>query len=102
MVRKERIKMDKIELIFNMYKDSVVVSKKFKLEMIKKFRLSDEQIRNLFIRIHNYQVNVLGARLTLQERAYSAQEKYIANWQANQRKYENKTRRYKFASNLSK
>lgn len=59
---KRRIKMDKIELIFNMYKDSVVISKPFKREMIKRYKLSDEEIRNLYIRIQNYQVNYLGGK----------------------------------------
>ena len=85
--------MDKIELIFNMYKNNVVFSKPFKQEMIKKFKLSDEEIRNLFIRINNYQINNFGGVLTFQERKYSEQEKFIANRQATQRKYERKEKR---------
>lgn len=87
--------MNKIELIFNMYKNNVVFSKPFRQEMIKKFKLSDEEIRNLFIRIHNYQVAHFGERLTIQERKYSAQEKFIVNRQAIQRKYERREKRRK-------
>lgn len=79
--------MDKIELIFNMYKDSVVVSKPFKREMIKRYKLSDEEIRNLYIRIQNYQVNHLGGRLTYQERSYTDDERRTVNRQATQRRY---------------
>lgn len=67
--------MDKIELIFNIYKDSVVVSKPFKREMIRRYRLSDEEIRNLYIRIQNYQIDNFGERLMYQERAYVESEK---------------------------
>ena len=66
--------MDKIELIFNIYKDSVIVSKPFKREMIKKYRLSNEEIRNLYVRIQNYQIKNYGGNLKFQERAYTKQE----------------------------
>ena len=79
--------MDKIELIFNIYKDSVIFSKPFKREMIRKYKLSDEKIRNLYIRIQNYQVNHLGGRLTYQKRAYTNEQKRIVNRQATQRRY---------------
>ena len=84
--------MDKIELIFNIYKDSVIVSKPFKREMIKKYRLSDEEIRNLYVRIQNYQIKNYGGNLKFQERAYTKQEKQIVNRQATQRKYMRKAR----------
>lgn len=79
--------MDKIELIFNMYKNKIVVSKPFKREMIKKYRLSDEDIRNLYIRIQNYQINNFGERLSYQDRKYTIQEKNTVNRQATQRRY---------------
>ncbi len=86
--------MDKIELIFNIYKDSVIVSKPFKKEMIKKYRLSDEEIRNLYVRIQNYQIKNYGGNLKFQERAYTSQEKQIVNGQATQRRYEKRSRRW--------
>lgn len=86
--------MDKIELIFNIYKDSVVVSKPFKQEMIKKYKLSNEDIRNLYIRIKNYQINRYGNELMRKERNFSSLEKEIVNRQARQRSYQKRTRRW--------
>lgn len=82
--------MDKIELIFNIYKNSVVVSKPFKREMIRKYKLSDDDIRNLYIRIQNYQIDNFGEILTYQKRVYVESEKKIVNGQATQRKYYNR------------
>lgn len=55
--------MDTKELIFNMYKDQIIVSKTFKREMIKKYRLSDREIGDVYTRINNYQVKTYGGRL---------------------------------------
>lgn len=71
--------MDKIELIFNMYKDSVVISKPFKREMIRRYKLNDEEIRNLYIKIQNYQIKRYGNRLTREERGFTQQEKDTVN-----------------------
>lgn len=79
--------MDKIELIFNIYKDSVVVSKPFKLEVQKKYKLSDDEVRNLYIRIQNYQVEKFGERLSYREQSFTSQEKDIVNRRATQRRY---------------
>lgn len=86
--------MDKIELIFNLYKDSIVISKTFKREMAKKYLLSDDEIRNLYVRIQNYQIKNYGGNLKFQERAYTSQEKQIVNGQATQRRYEKRSRRW--------
>ena len=86
--------MDKIELIFNLYKDSIVISKTFKREMAKKYLLSDDEIRNLYVRIQNYQIKNFGGNLKFQERAYTSQEKQIVNGQATQRRYEKRSRRW--------
>lgn len=66
--------MDTKELIFNMYKDKIVVSKKFKLEMKKKFNLEQREISDLFVRIQNYQIKKYGAKLDLNDIAYSKEE----------------------------
>ena len=55
--------MDKIELIFNMYKERVAISKPFREEVIKKYKVSEEEARNLWIRIQNYQIKKFGGRL---------------------------------------
>lgn len=86
--------MDKIKLIFNIYKDSVVISKPFKREMIRRYKLSDEEIRNLYIKIQNYQIDRYGNRLTREERGFTSSEKDIVNRQATQRRYNRRSRRW--------
>lgn len=85
--------MDKIELIFNMYKDNIVVSKPFKQEMIRRYKLSDEDIRNLYIRIQNYQIATYGNRLTYTTDVYSKEDlRKIGKYSAS-RKYSKKNPR---------
>lgn len=55
--------MDTKELIFNMYKDKVVIGKKFKDEIKKRFNLNQREIADLFVKIQNYQIKKYGARL---------------------------------------
>lgn len=86
--------MDKIELIFNIYKDSVVISKPFKREMIRRYKLSDEEIRNLYIRIQNYQIKSYGNRLTREDKVFAKQEVRIINRNSRQRHYEKRARRW--------
>lgn len=86
--------MDKIELIFNIYKDSVVISKPFKREMVRRYKLSDEEIRNLYIKIQNYQINRYGNRLTREERGFSLSEKEKVNSNARMRRYCRRERKW--------
>lgn len=86
--------MDKIELIFNIYKDSVIFSKKFKAEMIRKYKLSDDEIRNLYVKIQNYQIDRYGNRLTREERTFTSQEKERVNVNARMRKYCRRVRKW--------
>ena len=46
--------MDKSELIFNIYKDTVIVSKKFKREVKEKYGLNDVEASDMFVKITNY------------------------------------------------
>ena len=85
--------MDKIKLIFNIYKDSVVFSKPFRKEISKKYKLSDEDTRNLFIRIQNYQIKKYGNRLTYDNYNVSSEERIKDSARFRQRRYEKKTRR---------
>ena len=62
--------------------------------MAKKYLLSDDEIRNLYVRIQNYQIKNYGGNLKFQERAYTSQEKQIVNGQATQRRYEKRSRRW--------
>ena len=53
------------EFIFNTYKNEVVMGKKFKREIMKKYNLTPEQIRNIFVRINNYQIKNFGEALSI-------------------------------------
>lgn len=86
--------MDKIELIFNIYKDSVIFSKLFKMEMVKKYKLSDDEIRNLYVKIQNYQIDRYGNRLTREERTFTSQEKERVNVNARMRRYCRRERKW--------
>ena len=55
--------MDIKEIIFKAYKDKAIITKTFKNEIAKNYKLSDEDVRNLYIRINNYQIKKYGARL---------------------------------------
>lgn len=79
--------MNKIELVFNLYKDSPLVSKSFKSEVERKFKLNKEQIRNLFINIQNYQVKKYGGRLTNDSKSFRYFELSSINSNANNRHY---------------
>ena len=55
--------MDIKEIIFKAYKDKAIITKTFKNEIAKNYKLSDDDVRNLYIRINNYQVKKYGCRL---------------------------------------
>lgn len=86
--------MDKVEVVFNLYKDSVVVSKPFRAEVVRKYQLTKEQARDLYIRIQNYQIEKYGERITYDKTTCSSEERKTLNRNATQRKYEKKARRY--------
>lgn len=55
--------MNKIELIFNMYKDKVLRAKPFRHDIKTKYKLSDREISDIYAKISNYQEQKYGARL---------------------------------------
>ena len=55
--------MDKIELIFNMYKDMDIGAKKFRAIINKQYNLNDKEITDLYAKINNYQIKKYGERL---------------------------------------
>ena len=93
--------MDKAELVFNLYKDQVVVSKPFREEVLKKYKLSKEDIRNLYVRIQNYQIQKYGERITYDKTISSTEELKLMNRNARQRKYEKKSKRWEETSPLN-
>lgn len=54
--------MDKVELIFNMYKDDVIEIEKFRPIIKNKYKLSDIEISNIYAKINNYQIKKYGIK----------------------------------------
>lgn len=84
--------MDKNEMIFNLYKDNVIVSKKFKDEMKEKYGFSAWEADDMFVRINNYQIKKYGGRLEFNSHTGLTKEelKYqnrLAKQRENSRKY---------------
>lgn len=48
--------MDVKELIFNMYKDKTIMCNQFEEEIKEKYNITDDDARDLFVRIQNYQI----------------------------------------------
>ena len=56
--------MDKTELIFEIYKDQIIGDTQvFKGMITKKFKLTWEEIHNLYVKIINYQIDTYGIQL---------------------------------------
>ena len=55
--------MNKEELIFTMYRDTPIVAKTFKSKIIKKYGLSNDEARDIYVRIQNYQIKKYGGAL---------------------------------------
>ena len=79
--------MDKIELIFNIYKDKTLIAKRFKQEIIKKFALPERTITDLFVKIQNYQIAKYGTKLSFNRDVYTKEELRKINVYARSRKY---------------
>ena len=84
--------MDKKEMIFNLYKDNVIVSKKFKDEMKEKYGFSAWEADDKFVRINNYQIKKYGGRLEFNSHTGLTKEELkhqnkLASQRENSRKY---------------
>lgn len=84
--------MDKKEIIFNMYKDNVIVSKKFKDEMKEKYNLNVREADDLFVKINNYQIKKYGGRLEFNNSELTKEEMIYQNKLAKQRENSRKYR----------
>ena len=62
-------------LIFNIYKDDPLISKKFKRKIMKKFKVSPIEAGDIFARIQNYQIQKYGKRLDFNEPKLTTEEK---------------------------
>ena len=54
--------MNKLELVFNIYKDEIIKNKEFRRKIKEKYGFSDIVISNLIARIVNYQIKKYGQR----------------------------------------
>lgn len=91
-----RINMNVEEFIFNTYKNEAVIGKKFKGEIMKKYNLTPDQIRNIFVRINNYQIKNFGERLDINKTfypPYSSEELSKKRANANARKSYKRSKR---------
>lgn len=91
-----RINMNVEEFIFNTYKNEAVIGKKFKKEIMKKYNLTQEKARNIFVRINNYQIKNFGERLDINKTfypPYSSEELNKKRVNANARKYSRRSSR---------
>lgn len=66
--------MDKIELVFNMYKEEPIGARKFRAIVSKKYKLNDREISNIYARINNYQISKYGSRTSSEYEVKSAEE----------------------------
>lgn len=67
--------MNKSELIFNIYKDRVIVSKKFKREVKEKYGLNDVEASDMFVKITNYQIKKYNGRLDFMDKDSKKEDK---------------------------
>ena len=65
--------MDLEQLVFNIYKDTNLCGKKFKAELIRKYKLKNTQISNIRAKITKYQNEKYGGTLGL-DTGYKTQE----------------------------
>lgn len=82
--------MDVHEFIFQMYKEQPIQTRKFREEIMKKYNLSNDEARDIFVRIHNYQANKYGERLSHDKGIHSTEELIIINKNARSRNYARK------------
>lgn len=79
--------MDVEKVIFNLYKDDVVISSVFKKEVMKKFGIDLRQASDLFAKITNYQIERFGRKLDNFYQIPTPEENIQTGNRANQRKY---------------
>ena len=88
--------MDVKELIFNMYKDQVVVAQELRKKFMKKFNLTVKEISDICARITNYQIKKYGSRLDNDKELHTKETSKYVQRVARTRKYQKK---YKYWEN---
>lgn len=79
--------MNIIEFLFNCYKETIIIPKKFKKEISEKYNISSNEVHDLWIRINNYQIKKYGQYLTTESNILSSEECNRLRINANQRIY---------------
>ena len=80
--------MNKLELVFNIYKDEIIKNKEFRRKIKEKYGFSDIVISNLIARIVNYQIEKYGQRKSNAVEIYTKEELLRKSLNARKRKGE--------------
>lgn len=80
--------MNKLELVFNIYKDEIIKNKEFRRKIKEKYGFSDIVISNLIVRIVNYQIEKYGQRKSNEIEIYTKEELLRKSLNARTRKGE--------------
>ena len=80
--------MNKVELVFNIYKDEIIKNKEFRRKIKEKYGFSDIVISNLIARIVNYQIEKYGQRKSNAVEIYTKEELLRKSLNARTRKGE--------------
>ena len=80
--------MNKLELVFNIYKDEIIKNKEFRRKIKEKYGFSDIVISNLIVRIVNYQIKKYGSRKSNDVEIYTREELRRKSLNARRRKGE--------------
>lgn len=84
--------MNTKELIFNVYKDQVVISKRFKADVIDRFEISKREASDIFARIVKYQIKKYGRQLAYDNTHMTTEEARYCHLVARTRKYQKKNK----------
>ena len=66
--------MNKLELVFNIYKDEIIKNKEFRRKIKEKYGFSDIVISDIIARIVNYQIEKYGQRKSNAVEIYTKEE----------------------------
>lgn len=82
--------MDVKQFIFSAYKDKIIIAKTFKRDIMKKYKLTVDEVHDLYVKINNYQVKNFGSRLSINKalNPYNKEELDIIRSKVNRREYE--------------
>lgn len=98
--------MDVEKIIFNIYKDEIIISKKFKDEIIGKFKVNRRKAHDIFVKIINYQIKKYGRKLEnsvitpTKEESEKMQAAARARRNMKKNKYWESTQAYKKTDNI--